>query len=133
MKKLKKILSVVFVFLLVKGLVYFDKHSNYFANYAHDTLLALIILAAIIIFIVFIYKIRHNKRFVLQADDELSSLRKYKGGYNAYFLNLVLWVFLFTVRIQFSDISNLVGGGIILSLIIGVVSILASSFDTYEK
>jgi hypothetical protein len=133
MKVLKIVLSVVIVHLLVKGLVYFDKHSNYFANYANDTLLALIIYGAILFFVVFIYSIRKNKRLGFQADDELSSLRKYKVGYNAYFLNLLLWFFIFNQKSQFSDISNLLGGGIILSLVIGVVSMLASRFDSYEK
>jgi len=133
MKILKEVLSVVFILLLVKGLIYFDNHSSYFANYANDNLLALIIYGAILLFSVFIYKTRKNKKFVLRADDELSSERKHKGCYYAYFYTLLLWFFLFGYRIQFTDISNLLGGGIILSLLIGVVSMLASNFDSYEK
>lgn len=133
MKILKKVLSVVFILILVKGLIYFDNHSSYFANYAHDTLLSVIIYGAIFLFVVFIYKTRKNKRFIFRADDELSSERKFKGGYNAYFYTLLLWFFLYSYRIQFTDISNLVAGGIILSLLIGVVSMLASNFNFYEK
>lgn len=40
MKTLGRILLILIVYFLEKGLLYFDHNSNYFANNAHDTLLA---------------------------------------------------------------------------------------------
>ena len=133
MKFLKAALSITIILLLVNSLIYFDNHITYFANYAHDTYLAVLILGAILFFIVFVFKIRRNNKFVFRADDELSSKRKYKGGYYAFFYTLLLWFYLFNSRSQFTDISNLLGGGIILSLLIGVVTILVSNYNLHEK
>jgi hypothetical protein len=83
--------------------------------------------------IIVFFKIRKYAGPIFQADDELSRVRKWKVGYLAYFLNLLLWLFLFTDRIKFTDITNLIGGGIILSLIIGVVSLLYSRYISYEE
>lgn len=133
MKYLKRILFVVIIYLLEKGLLYFDNHTDYFANYAHGTLLSLIIIGLFFFTIIFFFKISVNKNFVFRVDDELSSARKYQLGYSAYFFSLILWLFLFFDRINFSDISNLIGGGIILSLLIGIILTIASRIRPYEE
>jgi hypothetical protein len=133
MRILRTVLFVVFIFILEKCLLYFDNHSDYFANYAHDTMLAIIIIVAIILFALIFYKIRKSKLFGLNADDELSKVRKYKAGYFAFYMNLLFWLLLYSDRIRFTDISNLMGGGILTSLFIGIFSLLLSSFGLYDE
>jgi len=133
MWRLRRFLLIILVFLFEKGLVYFDNNSHYFAHYAHDTLLSIIIYVLIIVFIIAFLKIRRSPGSVFQADDELSMARKWKVGYLAYILNLWLWLLLFSDRVKFSDITNLIGGGIILTLIIGVVSFLYFRIFSYEE
>ncbi len=133
MKTLGRILLILIVLLLEKTLLYFDHNFNYFANYAHDTLLSVILYGAIVLFILIFYKIRKNKGIGFRADDEFTTLRKWKVGYYAYFLTLILWLNIFNDKIQFTDISNMIGGGIILSLLIGVITLLYFRFYPSEK
>ncbi len=133
MKFLKAFFVVIIISIFEKGLLYFDNHVSYFAHYAHDTALALIVYGLIIFFILVFYRIRKRNWLGIESDDEMSKVRKYKIGYYAYVNNLFLWLFLFTDRIKFHDISNLVGGGIIFSLLIGLFSILLVKKGLYEK
>ena len=133
MKTLRVSILVLIVYFLEKGLLYFDQNSNFFANYAHDTLLSLIVVGAIFLFIIIFFGIRKNGGLGFRADDELTTVRKWKVGYLAYRLNLILWLFLFSDRMKFTDISNLIGGGIILSLFVGVLSLLYFRFYPSEK
>jgi len=133
MKILRTVLFVVYIFILEKCLLYFDNHSDYFANYAHDTMLAIIIIVAIILFALIFYRVRKHKLVGFYADDELSKIRKYKAGYFAFYMNLFFWFLLYSDRIRFTDISNLMGGGILISLFIGIFSLLLSSFGIYDE
>ena len=131
--KTVNVFLVVIIFALEKGLLYFDNHCNYFAHYAHDTLLAVTLSGAILSFVYFFYGIKRKKRLKMDADDELSKVVKYRAGHIAFVLNLIFWLFLFSDRIRFTDLSNLLGGGLLISLFIGLLSLLVSRYYPYAK
>jgi hypothetical protein len=54
-------------------------------------------------------------------EDEFTTQVKYKSGFYAYIASLYMWLFIFLFRDLFPDIESLVGGGILLSGVIGFV------------
>ena len=54
-------------------------------------------------------------------EDEFTTLVKYMGGYYAYVASLYMWLFLFLFKDFFPDIETLLGGGILLSGVIGFI------------
>jgi len=55
-------------------------------------------------------------------DDEFTNQIKYKSGYYAYVASMYMWLFLFLFRSYFPDIETIVGGGVLLSALIGFIS-----------
>ena len=54
-------------------------------------------------------------------EDELSIKIKHKAGHDAYIASLYMWLFIFLFRDIFPDTETMVGGGILISAIIGFV------------
>ncbi len=132
-KLITRLPAILFIFFLEKGLLYFDKSSDYFAKYSHDTLLFFIIFGAIILFAITFYKLRKEKHLLFEADDELSMRRKYQAGYYAFYDSLWLWLLLFMDKDQFHSMGVVLGGGILISLIIAVISFILVRYRIYEE
>jgi len=81
---------------------------------------ALIGIVAIISIFIAIKKMKEEKEGQ-PADDEFTIQIKYKAGYYAYISSMYMWLFIFLFRGLFPDIETLVGGGILLSGVIGFV------------
>ena len=82
---------------------------------------ALIIIGGIIAF-VSAYKKDKEEKAGLTTEDELSTLIKYKSGYYAYMASMYMWLFIFLFKDKFPDIETMLGGGILLSCLIGFIS-----------
>ena len=52
-------------------------------------------------------------------EDEFTTQIKHKAGFYAYIASMYMWLFLFLFRGIFPDVETLVGGGILLSGVIG--------------
>ncbi len=80
----------------------------------------LIALVAIFSIIVGIKKMKDEKQGQ-PLEDEFTSKIKHKAGFYAYIASLYMWLILFLLRGFFPDVETLVGGGILLSGVIGYV------------
>ncbi|MFA5417045.1 MAG: hypothetical protein WC341_01170 [Bacteroidales bacterium] len=87
-------------------------------DYKNSSLFYVIILFVVLIGLLF-YK-KKNKG--LNRDDELSIHVKYKAGYHAYNVTVLLWFFIFLAQYHFKNTEIMLGGGILLSIVIGLVS-----------
>jgi len=81
----------------------------------------------LIVIITFIYtqqslKSKNNKKNGIPVDDELSILIKYKTGYHSYMASAFLWYILFVFKDSFPDTETILGGGILLSSLIVIVT-----------
>jgi len=81
----------------------------------------LIIIIGVVAFII-AYKKAKEEKDGLPADDELSTLIKYKAGYYAYMASMYMLLFIFLLRDKFPDIETMLGGGILLSALIAFIS-----------
>ncbi len=55
-------------------------------------------------------------------EDEMTTRIKHKAGHDAYIATLYLWLFIFLFRGFFPDVETMVGGGILLTGLIGFIS-----------
>jgi len=53
------------------------------------------------------------------VEDEFTTKIKHKSGFYAYIASMYMWLFIFLFRGLFPDIETIVGGGILLSGVIG--------------
>ena len=119
------ILSVVF------GLKYLENQTGFFKSINPLFLLALIIIA-------FVYTLQSLKRKGKKKngdpiDDELSILIKYKIGYYSFLASSFLWYLLFVLKDDFPDTETILGGGILLStLIVIVTNIIVKRFSNEQ-
>ena len=81
---------------------------------------AIILVALISIFIA--YRKLQEEKEGQPMEDEFTNLIKYKSGYFAYIASMYMWLFLFLFRDFMPNIETMVGGGILLSAIIGFIS-----------
>ncbi|RLD26320.1 MAG: hypothetical protein DRI75_11950 [Bacteroidetes bacterium] len=54
--------------------------------------------------------------------DELTTQIKHKAGHDAYIASMYMWLFIFLFRDLFPDTETMVGGGILLSALIGFIA-----------
>lgn len=54
-------------------------------------------------------------------EDEFTTKIKHKAGHDAYIASLYMWLFIFLFKDLFPDVETMVGGGILLSGVIGFV------------
>ena len=120
--KQKKILllSDLIIFSMVLGLDFFEKHTGFF-KWLDPTTLWIIVLVAMVFPIRFLRKSRKKKNGI-PSDDELSILVKYKIGYYSFFSSSFLWYCLFCFKDRISDINTILGGGILLSVLIVLIT-----------
>ena len=55
-------------------------------------------------------------------EDELTTRIKHKAGHDAYIATIYMWLFIFLFRDIFPDTETMVGGGILLSGLIGFIA-----------
>lgn len=55
------------------------------------------------------------------VDDEFTTQIKHKSGFYAYIASMYMWLFIFLLRDIFPDTETMVGGGILLSGVIGFI------------
>ena len=95
-------------------------------------ILGLIIAVAIISILLTVKKVAEEKEGH-PPEDELTNWIKYKAGYNAYIASLYLWLFIFLFRDAFPDTETLIGGGILLSAVIGFITKSLARSKFHEK
>ena len=80
----------------------------------------LIGIVALISIVVAIKKMNEEKEGQ-PLEDEFTTQIKHKAGFYAYIASMYMWLFIFLFRSIFPDVETLVGGGILLSGVIGFV------------
>ncbi|MBK3519441.1 hypothetical protein [Carboxylicivirga marina] len=80
----------------------------------------LILISALASIFIAIKKVKEEKEGQ-PLEDELSSRIKHKAGYLAYVASLYMWLFIFLFRGFFPDVETMVGGGVLLSGLIGYI------------
>ena len=66
-------------------------------------------------------------------EDELTTQIRYKAGYEAYVFSLYMWLFIFLLKDIFPDTETMIGGGILLSALIGMISKIIVKQKLNEK
>ena len=122
MKKQRIILVTAYLLILsvVFGLKYFEKQTGLFKSINPLFLLALIIIA--FVFTLQSLKRKGKKKNGIPIDDEFSLLIKYKIGYYSFLGSSFLWYLLFILKDDFPDTETILGGGILLSTLIVIVT-----------
>lgn len=92
----------------------------------------LIGIVAIISIFIAIKKMKEEKQGQ-PIEDEFTTQIKYKAGFYAYISSMYMWLFIFLFRGFFPDTETLVGGGILLSGVIGFVSKMIVKHKIDEK
>ena len=82
---------------------------------------ALIGIVAVISIVQAVKKMREEKEGQ-PLEDEFTTRIKHKAGHDAYIASLYMWLFIFLFRDIFPDTETMVGGGILLSGLIGFIS-----------
>ena len=92
----------------------------------------LIGIVAIISIFIAIKKMKEEKQGQ-PIEDEFTTQIKHKAGFYAYISSMYMWLFIFLFRGFFPDTETLVGGGILLSGVIGFVSKMIVKHKIDEK
>lgn len=112
--------SYLIILLLVLGLRFFENQTGFFKWI--DPMLLLLIVVITFIYTQQFLKGKRKKKNGIPADDELSILIKYKVGYYSYLASAFLWYILFVFKDHFPDTETILGGGILFSSLIVIVS-----------
>lgn len=86
-----------------------------------------------IISILIALKKRKEEKEGQPLEDEFSSMIKYKSGFYAYIASMYMWLFIFLFRDLFNDTETMLGGGILLSGLIGFIAKLYVKRGMDEK
>jgi hypothetical protein len=118
MKKTRKTLLLISILIMsvLWGFIVLEKGTDLFKGLDLFIFILIVLLAAIA-FMKAIKRDREEKEG-LPADDELSTLIKYKSGYYAYMASMYMWFFVFLLKDKFPDTETMLGGGILLSALI---------------
>lgn len=133
MKNSRKTLLItsVLIMLTIWGFIAVQKGTNLFKG------IDVFIFALIIIIgtaaLINAYKKDKEERSGFPSEDELSTLVKFKSGYYAYLASMYMWLFIFLLRDKFPDVETMVGGGILLSAFIAMVSKIVIKRRLHEQ
>ena len=108
------------IILVVLGITAFEKETGFLEG-IHPIIILFLVLISVLIAIRPLKK-RKNNKAALAVDDELSLSIKYKAGYYAYLITMLIWVFIFLVKERFPNPDILLGVGIMLSAISAIIS-----------
>jgi len=97
------------------------KDTGFDLNIKYLFIISLIIFLGIYAFTNAMVKALDEKKG-FPADDERTKLLNYKSGYFAYLGSMYMWLFIFLFRSKFPDIEMMLGGGILLSALIGFIT-----------
>jgi Ca2+/Na+ antiporter len=122
MKKNRKILLItsILIMLVFLGFIIINKGADFFRGLKLIIIVLMIIIG--VIALVTAYKKDKEEKEGFPSDDELSTLIKYKSGYYAYLASMYMWMFIFLFKDKFPNIESMIGGGILLSGLIGFLS-----------
>ena len=108
------------IILVVLDITAFEKETGFLEG-IHPIIILFLVLISVLIAIRPLKK-RKNNKAALAVDDELSLSIKYKAGYYAYLITMLIWVFIFLVKDRFPNPDVLLGVGIMLSAISAIIS-----------
>jgi len=122
MKKNRKILMITSVLFMaaIWGFIAVEKGTNLFRGL--DLYIFILIIAVGVIALIRALKKDKEEKEGLTIEDELSTLFKYKAGYYAYLSSMYMWLFIFLFKDKFPDVETMLGGGILLSALIGFIT-----------
>jgi hypothetical protein len=122
MKKSRRTLMITFMVIMLSiwGFIIVQKGTNLFKGI--DVFIFAIIIILGVVALINAYKKDKEEREGYPAEDELSTIMKYKAGYYAYLSSMYMWLFIFLLRDKFPDVETMVGGGILLSALIAFIS-----------
>ena len=132
-KTKRKVLLITSILIMAVflGFVIVEKGTNLFQG-LNLIILILIVLGGIVAFATALKKDKEEKQG-MPADDEFSLQLKYKSGYYAYMASLYMWLFIFLFKGYFPDVETMLGGGILLSALIGFISKYIVKQQFHEK
>ena len=113
-------ITSVLIMAVIWGFIAIEKGTTLFQG-LDLYIFALIIIIGVIAFLRALKKHREEKAG-RPTEDELSNLIKYKSGYFAYMASMYMWLFIFFFKDKFPDIETMLGGGILLSALIGFIA-----------
>ena len=67
------------------------------------------------------YKIGQDEKQGLPIEDELSTFIKYKAGYYSFLISIYMWLAIFLLKNNFSNVETMLGVGILLSGFLSVI------------
>jgi len=122
MKKNRKTLMIVSIVFMaaIWGFIALEKGTDLFGGL--DLVIFILIIAGGIIALVNAVKRDKEEKQGIPAEDELSTLMKYKSGYLAYMASMYMWLFIFLFKSKFPDVETMLGGGILLSALIFAIA-----------
>ena len=118
-RKTLLITSVLFM-LAIWSFILIEKGTNLFKGL--DLLIFILIIGIGVIALINAFKKDKEEKAGFATEDELSLKIKYKSGYNAYIASMYMWLFIFLMKDKFPNIETLLGGGILLSALIGFIA-----------
>ena len=122
MKKNRKTLlitSVLFM-LTIWAFIIIEKGTNLLEGL--DLIIFILIIGIGIIALVNALKKAKEEKEGIATEDELSTQIKYEAGYKAYIASMYMWLFIFLMKDKFPDVETMLGGGILLSALIGFIT-----------
>ena len=115
-KRQTLMMTSVIIMLAIWGFIALEKGSDLLKG-LDLFIFSLIVIIGAIAFFRALKKDKEEKEG-LPAEDELSTLIKYKSGYYAYLASMYLWLFIFLFKDKFPNTESMLGGGILLSALI---------------
>ena len=119
MKRKSILITSILIMGSIFGFVALEKGTNLLSGIDLFIFLLVIVLGLI----AFIKALKRDKdeKLGLPIEDEMSTLIKYKSGYLAYQYSMYMWLFIFLLKDKFPNVESMLGGGILLSALIGFI------------
>ena len=122
MKKNRKILAITSILLMgiIWAFIALQSQTGLFKGL--DLFIFILIVVLGVIAMVNALKKDKKEKDGVQTEDELSQKMKFKSGYYAYLASMYMWLFIFLFKRYFPDVETMLGGGILLSALIGYIA-----------
>jgi len=133
MKNSRKTLMTtsILVMFTIWGFIAVQKGTNLFKGIDVFIFALIVIIGAAAL--INAYKKDKEEQNGFPSEDELSTLVKFKSGYYAYLASMYMWLFIFLLRDKFPDVETMMGGGILLSAFIAMVSKMVIKRRLHEQ
>jgi predicted RND superfamily exporter protein len=133
MKKLAMFVFVLSLLMVAGKMAYCGNGSEMFQFSTLKVVLIVIILLLAVIAILNALKKSREKKEGIPREDEMSVKIKYKAGYQAYIASMYMWLFIFFFKEYFPNNESMLGGGILLSALIGYIVRLRIKQKLHEE